>query len=386
MEGFEIIMKIQEYYAKEILSWGGIPIPRGETADSPKKAAEIFNKIGGSLAIKAQVLTGGRGKAGGIKIARSPIEAIEKAEEILSMKIKGIPVKRVLVEEALQIKKEYYLSITMDRSSGKNVIMLSSMGGVDIEETAANNPEMIIKEYVDPLLGLLDFQINNLVYSVEIPNEALKSLKQIIKALYKTYIHFDCMLAEINPLVLLPGNTFIAADAKILLDENSFFRQNNIKEKLEHERENPLEITAHKQGISYVYLGGDVGIIGNGAGLVMCTLDMVARAGGKPANFLDIGGGAKADLVEKSLSLILSDKDVKGIFINIFGGITRCDEAAKGIIQGVNKTAALVPIVIRLCGTNEKEGKKLLKDAGCKTVDTMLEGAAKIVELINAGN
>jgi len=377
-------MKIHEFQAKTLMGEEGVPLPRGKSADHPSRVREIALELDKTVVVKAQVHVGGRGKAGGIKLAKTPDEAETIGEMILAMKLKGLPVKKVLVEEALEIEKEFYLGITMDRAKNQNIIMLSPMGGVDIEEVAETHPEKIFREYIDPLLGLMEFQKNKLVFSVDIPPESRKSLKNFITTLYSMYIKYDCTLAEINPLALLSDGSFTAADAKIILDDNSIYRHNKLLEYREFAEEDPIEQEAHRQGIAYVRLeGGNVGIIGNGAGLVMCTLDMIARAGGKPANFLDVGGGAKAELVERSMNLVLMDKNVKGLFLNIFGGITRCDEVARGIIQAVNNLKLDIPIVIRLCGTNEKEGRKLLAGAGFNTVETMLEGASRIVGLVN---
>ncbi len=377
-------MKIHEYQAKEIMRVEGVSLPRGEVAESPQEVVDIARRLGGRVVVKAQVHVGGRGKAGGVKLASSPEEAGKVAQEIIGMDIKGLKVGKVLVEEAIDIDKEFYLGITLDRGRGINVIMLSPMGGVDIEEVAKTKPEMIFKEEIHPYLGLLDFQKRNLAFCTNLSKESRKSLMQFIDALYRVYVKYDCTLAEINPLVLQKDGTFIAADAKINLDDNALFRHKELLKYQEFAETDPIELEAKKRGIAYVRLDGDVGIIGNGAGLVMCSLDMVALAGGKVANFLDIGGGARAEVVEKSIDLVLMDKKVKGLFINIFGGITRCDEVASGIVTAIKNLDVKVPIVIRLSGTNEDEGKKILSDAGIETVDSMLEGASKIVELVNA--
>lgn len=377
-------MKIHEFQAKTLMRKEGVPLPHGKSADTPSKVREIAGELKKTVVVKAQVHVGGRGKAGGIKLASTPDEAEKIGEKILSMRLKGLPVKKVLVEEALDIQKEFYLGITLDRARNQNVIMLSPMGGVDIEEVARTHPDKIFREYIDPLPGLMEFQKNKLIFSMDLPPVSRKSLKNFITTLYNMYVKYDCTLAEINPLALLSDGSFTAADAKIILDDNAIYRHKNLLEYREFAEEDPIEQEAQRQGIAYVRLkGGDVGIIGNGAGLVMCTLDMIARAGGKPANFLDVGGGAKAELVERSMNLVLMDKNVKGLFLNIFGGITRCDEVARGIIQAAKNLHLGIPIVIRLSGTNEKEGRKLLGEAGFNTVETMLEGASKIVGLVN---
>jgi len=377
-------MKIHEYQAKEIMRTEGVPLPGGIATEDHREARKIAEKLGKKVVVKSQVHVGGRGKAGGIKLAVTPEETQNAAEQILGMKLKGIIVRKVLVEEALEIEKEFYLGITLDRATNRNVIMMSPMGGMDIEEVAATQPDQIFKEYIDPLMGLMEFQKINLVFKVDLPKESRKSLKKMIGVLYDVYSKYDCTLAEINPLALLSDGSFVAADAKMILDDNALFRHPGLIKYREFAEEDPVEREAHRRKIAYVKLKGDVGIIGNGAGLVMCTLDIIDLAGGKPANFLDIGGGAKADMVRQSMELILMDEKVKGLFINIFGGITRCDEVARGIVQAVESLKIKLPIVIRICGTNEAEGKKLLDEAGFEIVETMLEGASKIVELIGS--
>ena len=377
-------MKIHEYQAKELMAKEGLPLPGGKSAITADEVRQIAKEMQKTVAVKAQVHVGGRGKAGGVKLAKNHDEAYQAAAKILGMNLKGLIVRKVLVEEALDIEREFYLGITLDRANNRNVIMLSPMGGMDIEEVARTNPELIFKESIDPTLGLLSFQKNNLVYPLNLNGQQMKTLKKFIDILYKIYVKYDCTLAEINPLALLNDGRFVAADAKIIIDDNALYRHDELMEYREFAEEDPEETEAHNRNIAYVKLSGDVGIIGNGAGLVMCTLDMIDRAGGKAANFLDIGGGARAEMVRQSMELVLMDKKVRGMFINIFGGITRCDEVAKGIISAVDSLETKIPIVIRICGTNEVEGKALLRESGFATVDTMLEGAAKIVELINS--
>lgn len=375
-------MKIHEFQAKELMRDEGVPLPRGRVAENPSQAAEIARDLGGKVVIKAQVHVGGRGKAGGVKLANSPSRASEAAQKILGMDIKGLKVKKVLVEQAVNIDKEYYLGITLDRARAKNVIMLSPMGGVDIEEVARTNPGMIFRQQIEPELGLMDYQKRYLASRANLSKNSKKSLNKFIDALYRVYVRYDCTLAEINPLVMQTDGTFIAADAKINLDDNALFRHKDLLKYREFAEEDPIELEAKKRGIAYVKLSGNIGVIGNGAGLVMCTLDMVDRAGGRVANFLDIGGGARAEVVEKSVDLVLMDKGVEGIFINIFGGITRCDEVATGIVTAIKNLDLKIPVVIRLCGTNEEEGKKILDEAGFASVDTMLQGASRIVEMV----
>ncbi len=374
-------MNIHEYQAKEIFAGAGLAVPRGQVCTTPDQAEQTAVKMNCPVVVKAQVHAGGRGKAGGVKLARNPGEARTAGEKIIGMVIKGLTVEKVLVEEALDIQKEYYLGITLDRSRGQNVMIFSPVGGMDIEEVARTNPEMIFREPVDPLMGLGDFQKRNLAFCGHVPSEGIKSLMKFMGTLYDIYCACDCTLSEINPLVFTGGKCFIAADGKINIDDSALYRQKDLLKYQEIAQSDPIEAEARQRNIAYVRLSGDIGIIGNGAGLVMCTLDMVDRAGGRVANFLDIGGGAKADKVRQSVELVLMDPGVRGLFINIFGGITRCDEVARGLVEGITGLKVKIPVVIRLCGTNEKEGRHVLSEAGFDTVDTMLEGAGKIVAL-----
>ena len=375
-------MVIHEYQGKEMLAGMGIPTPKGKVALTPDEVERIAADLAVKVAVKAQVHVGGRGKAGGIKVAENPAQAREAATKILGMNIKGLIVHKVLVEEAIDIAKEYYLGITLDRDALTHVVMFSPMGGVEIEEVAKTHPDQIFKLHSHPLLGLLDCQIRDLIYRVDIPNEHRKPLFGFIKQLFAMYRKYDCTLAEINPLVVTADGRMLAADAKVNFDENADFRQRELESMREVAEEDPLERKAKEQGLtSYVHLGGDVGIIGNGAGLVMGTLDIVSREGGKPANFLDVGGGASAALVAKALDLVVSDPNVKGVLFNIFGGITRGDEVARGIIEGRSRVNIKVPMVIRLSGTNEAEGRAILREAGIETAATMEEAARKIVQL-----
>ncbi|MFP4496915.1 MAG: ADP-forming succinate--CoA ligase subunit beta [Vulcanimicrobiota bacterium] len=374
-------MKIHEYQAKELLVLEKIPVPQSFLASSIEEIKKSAMQINSPVVIKAQVHTGGRGKAGGVKLAENPGMAGEIGKNILGMNIKGLIVEKALVEKALKINKEFYLGITLDRSQGKNTVIFSPAGGMEIEETAHTHPEMIFREDINPDMGLLEYQKRRLAYSVPLTKSARKSFIEILSRLYYLYIKYDCTLAEINPLVLQKDDTFIAADAKINLDDNAIGRQPELKKYEEIVADDPIEKEARHRKIAYVRLSGDIGIIGNGAGLVMATLDMVARAGGRPANFLDIGGGAGADVVSKSLDLVLMDKNIKGIFINIFGGITRCDQVALGIIKAVADLKIDKPLVIRLKGTNEEEGTEILRKNKFSTVCTMLEGAEEIVRL-----
>jgi len=377
-------MKIHEYQAKEIFAKYGVPIPQGRVARTPDEVKNIATEIGQPVVVKAQVHVGGRGKAGGIKLAQTPAEAREHAEKILGMDIKGLTVQEVLVEAAADIKEEYYLGITTDRTARRNIVMVSAAGGIDIEEVAASTPEKIARLHLDPALGLQDFQIRQLAYESRLPPAATKGIGPFLKALYKVYSDYDCSLAEINPLVLTGAGTLIAADAKINIDDNALFRHPDMAQFQQAQEEDPIEAEAHRRGLTYVRLEGDIGIIGNGAGLVMTTLDVVQREGGRPANFLDIGGGAKAEVVRNAVETVLLDSNVKGIFFNIFGGITRGDEVAKGLLDAMGTMDIKVPIVVRLTGTRAEEGLKLLEGSPLTPAATMQEGAQKIVQLVNS--
>lgn len=376
-------MKIHEYQGKEIFAKYGVPVPQGRVAFSPDEAASIATEIGKTVVVKAQVHAGGRGKAGGIKVAKTPDEARAAAEQIIGMEIKGLKVEKVLVEEAADIKEEYYLGITTDRAARRNIVMVSKEGGIEIEVVAEENPGAIARLHLDPAIGLQDFQIRQLGFEANLPPLALKGMGAFLKALYKVYLDYDCSLAEINPLVLTGDGKLIAADSKIVLDDNALFRHPELAKYREEQEDDEIEAEAHRRGLTYVRLEGDIGIIGNGAGLVMTTLDVVQREGGKPANFLDIGGGAKAELVTKAIDTVLLDKNVKGIFFNIFGGITRGDEVAKGMLSAIETMDIQVPIVVRLTGTRAAEGLALLEGSKLIGAATMQEGAQKIVALVN---
>lgn len=377
-------MKIHEYQAKEIFAKYGVPIPPGKVARTAAEVESIAQALDRPVVVKAQVHAGGRGKAGGIKLASTPDEARKAAEQILGMSIKGLKVEEVLVEAAADIKEEYYIGITTDRAARRNIVMVSAAGGIDIEEVAASTPEKIARLHLDPAMGLQDFQIRQLAYNAKLPVVAAKGIAPFLKALYKVYAEFDCSLAEINPLVLTRESTLLAADAKIDMDDNALFRHADLAQFQEAQEDDPLEAEAHRRGLTYVRLDGDIGIIGNGAGLVMTTLDVVQREGGQPANFLDIGGGAKAEIVRSAVDTVLLDKNVKGIFFNIFGGITRGDEVAKGLLEAMSTLDIKVPIVVRLTGTRSQEGLALLEGSALIPAATMQEGARKIVALAKA--
>jgi len=351
-------MKLYEYQAKKILKDFGIRIPIGVVSG---KFTDISFM---PAAVKAQVLAGGRGKAGGVKIAKTKDEAKKYFDEIISMKIKGSPVKKILMEEAFEIEREYYLGITVDRSSKSHSLMFSDVGGIDIEEVAKNSPEKIIKI---PVTALSAPSVG------QIPND-------IVEKLIKVYFATDATLVEINPLVKTKDGIFFAADAKIIIDDNALFRHPELAKLQTETEEDDIEAEAHKRKLAYVRLDGDIGIIGNGAGLVMTTMDEVKRAGGRPASFLDIGGGARCEVVKSALEILTMDKNIKGIFFNVFGGITRCDEVARGIIESLKTLNINIPIVVRLTGTMEEEGKALLSKTDLIYADSMQEGARIIVE------
>ena len=375
-------MKIHEYQAKQLMAKYGIPVPPGEVASTADEAAEAARRIGGRVVIKAQVHVGGRGKAGGIRLAETPEEARTVASEILGRPLKGLRVDRVLVESALDIDKELYLGIVLDRAARRHAVMVSAVGGVDIEEVARETPEKIAKTWIDPTLGLTNYQVRNLLIDAGFERALWADVSKVLFALYECYTSSDAVLAEINPLVVTKQGSVVAADAKVNIDDNALFRQPELAALREAAEENPLEIEAFKRGLQYVHLGGNIGIIGNGAGLVMATIDEVKREGGSPANFLDIGGGAKADLVANALELVLMDPQVKGVLFNVFGGITRCDEVANGILEAVRRVKVDVPIVVRLTGTNEAEGRAILVNTPLIPAETMQEAARKIVELV----
>jgi succinyl-CoA synthetase beta subunit len=377
-------MKIHEYQAKEILARYGIPVQPGKVASTPDEAERIAREFGVPVVIKAQVYVGGRGKAGGIQFGDTPEQAREAASRVLGMDIKVLTVQKVLVTPKASIKEEYYLGVIMDRASQAPVVMVSAAGGVDIEEVAAKTPEKIIRQPIDMRWGLPTFEANGLLAQAGVPHAVVGKGGAILARLVAAFIGCDASLAEINPLALTDDGQVLAADAKILIDDNALVRQQEYAAWAEPEEANPLEYEAKREGLTYVKLDGDIGIVGNGAGLVMTTLDMVARAGGKPANFLDIGGGAKAETMRKSLLFVAHDPDVKGIFVNIFGGITRGEEVAKGIILAQQELPPGMPIVARLSGTGAEEGQRLLANAGLTWGADMRDGAQKIVAEIAA--
>lgn len=383
MEGWYV--RLLEYQAKRVFSKAGIPVPRGQVASTAAEAEGAAREIGSRVVIKAQVPIGGRGKAGGIKLADAPQAARVEAERILGMRIHGYPVRQVLIEEAAEIAKEYYLGVTLDRAAQSIVVILSSEGGMDIEEVAATRPEKVRKVWIDSALGLRDFHVRRLISEGGVEADHAKAIASIIKAMYRTLFEHDATLVEINPCAGLADGRVVALDGKMEIDENAYFRQQDLVADAMNEAEHPLERRAKEMGLAYVKLDGDVGIIGNGAGLVMTTLDMIQRSGGRPANFLDIGGGAKAEVVRNALRIVLSDPDVKSILLNVFGGITRGDEVAKGLLAAFSEVDVKVPVVVRLAGTRAKEGLELLAGTRLVTAETFLEAAQKAVALAREG-
>jgi succinyl-CoA synthetase beta subunit len=336
------------------------------------------------VVIKSQVLVGGRGKAGGMRVAKDPRDAEDIATQILAMEIKGLPVRKVLVDEAASISKEIYLGITNDRAARKPVMMASSAGGVEIEEVARTSPEKIIKEHIDPLLGFKDYQSRDIAIAIDLPKQHWKLFNQIATGLWHAYQDCDATLAEINPLVITEDNRLIALDGKMLLDDNALFRHSDLSELRDLDIEAPSEIEARKYGLSFIKLDGNIGCMVNGAGLAMTTMDIIKLFGGEPANFLDIGGGAGSDKVAAAMRIILTDPNVKTVLLNIFGGITRCDEVAHGILFALEEVKPQVPMVVRLVGTNADEGRKLLSEANMITADTLADAAKKAVYAVNS--
>ncbi|OQA45968.1 MAG: Succinyl-CoA ligase (ADP-forming) subunit beta [Chloroflexi bacterium ADurb.Bin325] len=377
-------MKLQEFQAKRIFGQYKIPVPQGEVAETPEEARDIAKRLGGPVVVKSQVLVGGRGKAGGIKLARTPDEAEQVAARILGMDIKGLTVRKVLIDPAADIKTELYLGMVLDRARRRVVVMASSAGGMDIEEVAATTPEKIITVAVDPCLGLREYQARNIGVNIGLPRELLGKFAQICQGLYNCYMETDASLAEINPLAILGDGALMALDGKIVLDDSALFRHPDLAAMRDEDEETPEEREARLNGLSYVKLDGQIGCMVNGAGLAMATMDIIKLYGGEPANFLDVGGGAKADKVAAALRIILSDPNVKAVMFNIFGGITRGDEVAHGILQALDEVKTDVPMVVRLVGTNAEEGRAILASAKMATAETLAEAAEKAVAAARA--
>jgi len=376
---------LYEYQGKELFRRFGLPVSEGRLATSPEEARDAAAELGGPVVVKAQVLTGGRGKAGGIKLAEDPAEAQAKAREILGLDIRGHVVRRLWIEKASDIAKEYYLSVTFDRGAKKPLFMLTTEGGIDIEQVAEEKPEALARLHVDPLEGFHPYQARRLIYGagIEEPEEQ-KQILSIVEKLYACFVASDAMLCEINPLIVTPEGDVRALDSKFTVDDSALFRHPDIAEMRDVGAADPQERFAREKGVTYVKLDGEVGILGNGAGLSMSTVDVVVVAGGRPANFCDLGGGGDAQGVVDALEVITSDEQVRSIFLNIFGGITRCDEVARGILSALDQMKIDLPIVVRLDGTNAEEGRKLLADAAPPNLHvepTMLEAAQRAVEL-----
>ena len=373
-------MKLHEYQSKFRFADYGIPIPRGKVATAPTDAFQIAKEIDGPVVVKAQVLVGGRGKAGGVKLAKTPQEAEQHAGDILGMDIKGLTVNKVLIDPASDIKNEIYLGVTTDRAARRTVIMASAAGGVDIEEVAATTPEKIVRVHVDPFLGLRNYQALHIATSIDLPRANWKQFGKIAHGLYECYTQSDASLAEINPLIIDGNGDLLAVDGKMIIDDSALFRHPDLAEKRDLDEEEPLETEARQTGLAYIKLDGNIGCMVNGAGLAMTTMDIIKLYGGEPANFLDTAGGADAEKVAKAFHILLSDPKVKAILVNIFGGITRCDEVAQGIIDAMQEVDVTVPMVVRLVGTNDEEGRALLADHDMMTATTLAEAAQKAVD------
>jgi succinyl-CoA synthetase beta subunit len=377
-------VNLHEYQAAEIFASHGLRTNAGGVASTPDEAEALAQATGGPVVVKAQVLTGGRGKAGGVRLARSPAETREVASAILGLDIRGHTVRKVLVAPAVDIAQEFYLGVTLDRARRQNVVMASAEGGVDIEEVARERPERIVRTLVDPILGLHAWQARQIGFALGLPADRVTGFATMARQLYDAYLKEDATLAEINPLVLTKQGDWLALDAKMSIDDNALFRHPGLESLRDLEAEDPTELDARQSGISFVKLGGDIGCIVNGAGLAMATMDAVMLHGGEPANFLDVGGGASADQVAKAFSLVTADPNVRAILINIFGGITRGDVVAQGIAEALRRVTVPVPIVVRLSGTNAEEGRRLLSEAGLTASDSMDEAAAQAVRAAHA--
>jgi succinyl-CoA synthetase beta subunit len=381
-------MDLYEYQGKQLFARVGIPVSEGRLVTSPTEARAAAEELAAPVVVKAQVLTGGRGKAGGIKLADTPDEAEARAAEILGLDIRGHVVSRLWIEKASDIAKEYYLSVTFDRGEKKPLFMLTTQGGVDIEEVAERSPEALARLHVDPLVGFQPYQARWLCFRAGVtdPDEQ-KQVAAIVAKLYEAFVSCDAMLCEINPLIVTPSGEVKALDSKFTIDDNALFRHPDIAEMRDVEAADPQERLAREKGVTYVKLEGEVGILGNGAGLVMSTLDVIDQVGGRPANFCDLGGGGDAQGVVDALEVITSDTQVEAILFNIFGGITRCDEVARGILAALGRMEIALPIVVRLDGTNAEEGRGLLADASAENLhveETMLSAAERVVELAGA--
>ncbi|MBO8176514.1 MAG: ADP-forming succinate--CoA ligase subunit beta [Bacillus sp. (in: Bacteria)] len=385
-------MNIHEYQGKEILRKYGVTVPNGKVAFTVDEAVEAAKELGTDVVVvKAQIHAGGRGKAGGVKVAKNLDEVRTYASELLGKTLvthqtgpEGKEVKRLLIEEGCDIKKEYYVGLVLDRATSRVVLMASEEGGTEIEEVAAKTPEKIFKEYIDPVTGLTPFQARRIAFNINIPNELVGQAVKFMMGLYQVFIEKDCSIAEINPLVVTGDGKVMALDAKLNFDSNALYRHKDILEYRDLDEEDPKEIEASKHDLSYISLDGNIGCMVNGAGLAMATMDIIKYYGGEPANFLDVGGGATAEKVTEAFKIILSDPNVKGIFVNIFGGIMKCDVIATGVVEAAKQVELKVPLVVRLEGTNVELGKKILEESGLNIIaaESMADGAQKIVELV----
>ena len=387
-------MKIHEYQAKSVLARYGVPVPRGEVAFTPTEAADAARRLGGPITIvKAQIHAGGRGKGGGVKIARSPDEVEQIAKRLIGMMLvthqtgpEGKKVGRLLVEEGVDIARELYLSVLIDRASASPVVIGSAAGGMDIEEVAAKEPEKILREHINPGTGIVPFQARKLAFGMGLGAGPASKFVKVLEAIYKAFIDTDASMVEINPLILTKGGDLVALDAKVTFDDNALYRHPDLRELRDITEEDPLEVEASTFSLNYIRLDGNIGCMVNGAGLAMATMDIIKLAGGEPANFLDVGGGANAEQIKNAFRILMADKNVNAVLINIFGGILRCDVLAQGVIAAVTELGVRVPIVIRMEGTNVEEGKRMLKESRLNftTADSMDEAAEKVVTLAGA--
>jgi succinyl-CoA synthetase beta subunit len=387
-------MNIHEYQAKELLKRFGVPVPKGKAVSNAEEAAAAARELGGISVVKAQIHAGGRGKAGGVKLAKSAEEAKKIAGDLLGRKLvthqtgpEGREVRRLLIEEGLPIEREYYLGMVLDRAVSRVAVIASPEGGVEIEEVARRSPEKILREVIDPAVGLLPFQCRRLAYGLGLPQEQVGPFTKLLLALARAFVDLDCSLAEINPLVTTKDGKLLALDAKINVDNNALFRRPEIEALRDLNEEDPKEYEASKLGLSYISLDGNIGCMVNGAGLAMATMDIIKLCGGAPANFLDVGGGATKERVTEAFKIILSDRRVKGVLVNIFGGIMRCDVIAEGVVAAARAVNVAVPLVVRLQGTNVEQGRKILADSGLSITpaETMGEAAERIVKAVKEG-
>jgi succinyl-CoA synthetase beta subunit len=383
-------VKIHEYQAKAILAQHGVPVPRGEVATTVQEAGEIARRLGGVVVVKAQIHAGGRGKGGGVKVVKNQSDVEHVAKQILGMQLvthqtgpQGQKVERLLIEEGQQIERELYFGLLIDRAAQCPVMMASSAGGMDIEEVAEKTPELIVREYIDPAVGVAGFQARKLAFGIGLSGPQVAKAVKVISALYDAFVATDASLVEINPLIVTGSGDLLALDAKVTFDDNALYRHQAFKDLRDLSEEDPLEIEASKFSLNYIRLDGNIGCMVNGAGLAMATMDIIKLAGGEPANFLDVGGGANAEQIRNAFKILMSDKNVKAVLINIFGGILRCDILAAGVIAAVKELGVPVPIVIRMEGTNVELGKQMLKDSGLNfaTADTMNDAADTVVKL-----